>query len=65
MRESEVKENCMVWSKRFQCYGQTLAKKKYMILVLFVNYPSAWLHCAELCLDPRDPTNGDEKWKKQ
>ena len=61
MKQEEVRENCMIWSKRLQCYGQSLEKKGFMVFMLFVKHPPIWLHCSELCLDPRME---DEKWIK-
>ena len=52
----------MVWSKRFQCYGQAIAQKEFMVLVLFVRHPRIWLHCSEVCLDPMKE---DKTWIKK
>ena len=49
MKASEVKTNSLVWSKKFQKFGQVIGKKSFMCLVLFNNgIGSMWLHPNDL-----------------
>lgn len=62
MKKEEIRTNCVVWSKRFKCFGQAIGQKDFMVLVIFVKYPRVWLHCSEVCLDPMKE---DETWTKK
>ncbi len=62
MKRDEVKLNCIVWSPRYQAWGQTMKIRQHFVEMLFAKKPRVWLHCEEIHYKAED-YKGDKEQK--
>ena len=58
MKKDEVRLKSIVWSPRYQAWGQTMKIRDYFVEMLFINRPRVWLHCEEIYYKVEDAEDG-------
>lgn len=48
MNSRDLATKTMLYSKRFEAYGQCLEIRDYFAYMIFVKHPNGWYHASEL-----------------